>query len=243
MFRDDTVAAARLTLDNSGRVGINTAAPGYTLDAQGGQINASGGLCIAGSCQTSWPTAIATLNPGPGLTGGGTGGTVTLGVANGGINTAQLATGAVTSSQIAAGTIVDGNISGSAAISTSKLSQAARTRAITYLAGCDSCSVLASTDSQQKIYINLLSTMTIQSVSCYADGGSSTINIAHNGATILTNLNTQTASNLTCTSGGNSGSILNAQSTLNTGDTLDFVMENADRVTKRITVVNLATLN
>jgi hypothetical protein len=43
-----------------GYVGIGTATPGYRLDVQGsgvaGQINAAGGLCIAGDCKTSWPT-------------------------------------------------------------------------------------------------------------------------------------------------------------------------------------------
>lgn len=37
-------------------VGIGTATPGYALDVQGGQINASGGLCIAGVCNTTWPS-------------------------------------------------------------------------------------------------------------------------------------------------------------------------------------------
>jgi hypothetical protein len=39
---------------NVGNVGIGTTAPGYKLDVQDGQVNASGGLCIAGVCQTSW---------------------------------------------------------------------------------------------------------------------------------------------------------------------------------------------
>jgi len=39
---------------NYGNVGIGTTGPGYKLDVQGGQINASGGLCIAGSCKTNW---------------------------------------------------------------------------------------------------------------------------------------------------------------------------------------------
>jgi len=38
----------------AGNVGIGLSNPGYKLDVQGGQINASGGLCIAGVCQTSW---------------------------------------------------------------------------------------------------------------------------------------------------------------------------------------------
>ena len=37
-----------------GQVGIGTDNPGYKLDVQGGSINASGGLCINGTCKTSW---------------------------------------------------------------------------------------------------------------------------------------------------------------------------------------------
>ena len=38
----------------NGRMGIGTATPGYQLDVQAGQINSSGGLCIAGDCKTAW---------------------------------------------------------------------------------------------------------------------------------------------------------------------------------------------
>jgi hypothetical protein len=38
----------------NGRVGIGTITPGYQLDVQGGSINSSGGLCIAGDCKTAW---------------------------------------------------------------------------------------------------------------------------------------------------------------------------------------------
>lgn len=37
-----------------GQVGIGTVTPGYKLDVQGGQMNASGGLCINGDCKTAW---------------------------------------------------------------------------------------------------------------------------------------------------------------------------------------------
>jgi hypothetical protein len=37
----------------SGNIGIGTTSPAKKLDVQGGQVNASGGLCIAGVCQTS----------------------------------------------------------------------------------------------------------------------------------------------------------------------------------------------
>ena len=38
----------------AGRVGIGTLIPGFHLDVQGGAVNASGGLCIAGDCKSSW---------------------------------------------------------------------------------------------------------------------------------------------------------------------------------------------
>lgn len=38
----------------AGSIGIGTSAPGYSLDVQGGEINASDGLCIEGDCRTSW---------------------------------------------------------------------------------------------------------------------------------------------------------------------------------------------
>jgi hypothetical protein len=38
----------------SGNVGVGTWVPAFRLDVQGGQINASGGICIAGVCKGSW---------------------------------------------------------------------------------------------------------------------------------------------------------------------------------------------
>jgi hypothetical protein len=43
-----------MRITQGGRVGIGTGIPGYQLDVQGGSINASGGLCINGSCKTDW---------------------------------------------------------------------------------------------------------------------------------------------------------------------------------------------
>ena len=40
----------------AGKVGVGTANPAYSLDVQGGQVNSSGGYCIAGGCITSWPS-------------------------------------------------------------------------------------------------------------------------------------------------------------------------------------------
>jgi hypothetical protein len=46
--------ANRIRVIPNGNVGIGIINPAYRLDVQGGQINTSGGLCIAGDCKTSW---------------------------------------------------------------------------------------------------------------------------------------------------------------------------------------------
>jgi hypothetical protein len=65
----------------SGFVGIGIASPGFKLDVQGGSINSSGGLCIAGICKTSWTQvggsqwadgASSSINYGAGNVGIGT---------------------------------------------------------------------------------------------------------------------------------------------------------------------------
>ncbi len=43
-----------------GNTGLGTSTPGYKLDVQGGQINASDGLCIAGDCKTNWSAISGT---------------------------------------------------------------------------------------------------------------------------------------------------------------------------------------
>ncbi|HEY0098514.1 MAG TPA: hypothetical protein VGB76_06125 [Pyrinomonadaceae bacterium] len=55
IYTTDTTAYPQLyTSFMSGNIGVGTNTPGYRLDVQGGAVNASGGLCIAGDCKTSW---------------------------------------------------------------------------------------------------------------------------------------------------------------------------------------------
>jgi hypothetical protein len=49
-----TNGATRMAIDSTGKVGVGTLTPAFALDVQGGALNASGGLCIAGTCRTTW---------------------------------------------------------------------------------------------------------------------------------------------------------------------------------------------
>lgn len=53
-FWESSGTNPRFTLTQAGSVGIGTSAPAYRVDVQGGQLNTSGGLCIAGDCKTAW---------------------------------------------------------------------------------------------------------------------------------------------------------------------------------------------
>jgi hypothetical protein len=47
-------ANTRMIITAAGNVGVGTTSPAYRFDVQGGALNASGGLCMAGDCKTSW---------------------------------------------------------------------------------------------------------------------------------------------------------------------------------------------
>ncbi len=116
----------------------------------------------------------------------------------------------------------------------------ASTRGITFLAGCDTCALLADTDSEQAIYVDVVGSMTILSVACYSDAGNPIINIQRDtgvAANILT-------SNLTCSpTGASSSSFVVGQNVLNIGDKLDFAMVTAGGQAHRVTAVIQAIVN
>jgi hypothetical protein len=112
-------------------------------------------------------------------------------------------------------------------------------RAITYLAGCDSCSFLTTADSQNTIFLNLIGSMTINSVTCFSDAGAPTVNIQRNEAGTLTNI---LSANLICSTTGATSSSFST-SVINLNDSLNFIMATADGVARRVTVIIKATVN
>jgi hypothetical protein len=111
-------------------------------------------------------------------------------------------------------------------------------RAITYLAGCDNCSVLTNADSQNAIFDDLIGAMTINSVTCFSDAGAPAINVQVNHGGSLSNV---LSSNLTCSTSGATNTTLST-SALSANDILNFVLV-ADGVAKRVTLSVKATVN
>jgi len=115
-----------------------------------------------------------------------------------------------------------------------------RARAVTYLAGCDSCGPLTDADDQRTFFVNVVGAMTIAEVRCFSDAGSPVINLQRDDGTPANIL----SSNLTCsTTGASSTSFSGSENVLNLDDRLDFVMVTAGGAARRATVVIKASLN
>lgn len=57
---DEAGVGNRMALEiTTGRLGIGTLTPGYSLDVQGGNINTSGSLCLSGDCKASWGEVVS----------------------------------------------------------------------------------------------------------------------------------------------------------------------------------------
>ena len=133
--------------------------------------------------------------------------------------------------------LVGGAFSGDASL---ELSPSARVRGITYLAGCDTCDVLVDADDQPGFYFNVIGSMTFNSISCFSDAGTPTINMQRDDGTPANIL----SSNLACsTSGATSMSFDPGEDMLNLNDKLNFSLVAAGGVARRITVVIKATIN
>jgi len=234
---DYTANTSRLFITAAGNVGIGNTAPQATLDLTGNLKVRTGGITFPdNTVQTTAATASGTITgvtAGTGLSGGGTTGTVTLSIPAGGVTNALLANNSLT---VSAGTGLGGG--GAVALGAATalaLNTPARTRAITYLAGCDSCSVLSTADSQPNIFVNVVGSITITGVQCFSDQGTTSINLSLNGAAKFLN------SDLGCTTGGASSGAISQASNLN--DKLNFLITQADGTAHRVTVAITALVN
>jgi hypothetical protein len=105
-------------------------------------------------------------------------------------------------------------------------------RSITFQIGSETGSALADTDDQPTIWRNNVAAMTLTEAWCEADAGTPIINLQRDDGSAANML----SSNLTCTTGGATGTIAGAEDNLAVGDKIDFVMVTAGGTAKRITV-------
>jgi hypothetical protein len=114
-----------------------------------------------------------------------------------------------------------------------------RLHLITYLGGCDSCSILTTADNQKLIYQNLLGApLTLLSITCYSDTGTPSIDIQRDNNGTLANV---TASPIGCSTLGGVTSAFTV-GTLNSTDKLNFLMTSPDGAAHRVTVIVKTTL-
>jgi hypothetical protein len=234
------VQSKSFVMSSAGNFGIGTGAPTQKLEVAGNVKISGGGNALVfpdGSVMSSAATGvgggtITGVKAGTGLSGGGTAGSVAL--TNTGVLSFNGRSGLVSPST---SDYSFTQISGAA--TTAQLPAASLVRAITYLAGCDSCSLLTTADSQNTIFVNLIGAMTINSVTCFSDAGAPIVNIQNNHTGTLTNV---LSANLTCSTAGATSSALST-STLGLNDSLNFVVATVDGVAKRVTVIVKATVN
>jgi trimeric autotransporter adhesin len=116
---------------------------------------------------------------------------------------------------------------------------ALKTRLITYLGGCDSCSVLTTSDNQNLFYQNLLgAALSFQAITCYSDAGAPSINVqldTGSGTAVVT------PSAIPCSTAGNTVTSFNV-TTMNANDKLNFLMTAPDGTAHRVTLIIRATL-
>ena len=229
-----------MRITSAGGVGIGTLTPSQRLEVAGNVKISGGGSALVFPDGTVMSTAtagvgggtITGVTAGTGMSGGGTTGGVTLN--NAGVLSFNGRPGIVAPT---AGDYSFPEISGAA--TTAQLPAASLVRAITYLAGCDNCSLLTTMDSQSTIFQNLIGAMTINSVTCFSDAGAPIINAQVNHGGTLTKV---LSSDLTCSNSGATSTSFTT-SALSVNDILNFTLVTADGVAKRVTMVIKATVN
>jgi hypothetical protein len=219
-FRD---AVERMRIDSNGYVGIGTSTPTQRLDVNGvikGTAILGDGSALTGVSASTVTCAAACISTAEVVDAAIT----APKLADASIATAKLADASVTAPKIADGSITAAKLA---------LTDSARTRGITYLGGCETCSVLADTDDQPMIYYNVVGPMDFVSVVCFTDSSTTlpTINIQRVvGNGVPQNV---LAAPLTCN--GTATTSFSVGS-LGKNDKLDFVMVTAGGVAKRVTV-------
>jgi hypothetical protein len=216
-----------MTLATSGNIGIGKSSPSEKLDVMGNiraAGNVAGSVIVSTTSTGAPPLIVASTTQVPNLNAS----------LLGGLPASSF--GDITGVTAGSG-LTGGGTSGDATLA---LSTAARTRGITYLGGCDTCGVLADTDDQKTIYFNVVGPMTIQSVTCFADAGTPTINIQRDDGSPANVL----ASDLACsTVGATTTTFSGSEASLSLSDKLDFVMVAASGTAKRVTVAIKAVVN
>ena len=114
-----------------------------------------------------------------------------------------------------------------------------KTKSITFVLGADNGAVLVDGDDQPTIWRNNIAAMTITEVWCESDAGTPIINLQRDDGSPQNIL----SSNLTCTTGGATGTIAGAEDNLAVGDKIDLTIVTAGATAKRITVSIKATLD
>ena len=235
-----------LRVTGTGNVGVGTVSPGEKLDVVG-NARASGNLTVDTSTlfvdATNDRVGVGTTTPTEKLEVAGKvkGTELCIGVD---CRAVWPTGGGGTVTSLTEGTGIDLTPDTITTTGTIAMSAAALTRNITYLAGCDAaaCSALVDDDDQRTIYVNLVGAMTINSVTCFSNAGTPSINLKRDvGGSTANILN----ASLVCESdndGATSTNIAALEGVLGLNDKLDFVMVSAGGSAKRVTITVKATI-